>query len=275
MNCRAISLFVIAGLMALAIPAGSQFTLDEIAEFEKWEEFLKTAQIVGHEQMGSREAVTNPWVLTLEKDGVTRRGLWKNPKGRLRGYVEGWQWEIAAYRIDRLLELNMVPPTVERRFQGDRGSIQLWMEDVITLKDMIVDKVRMPPSKRPFLNRALYIQRTFDNLIANEDRHQNQYLITKDWRTLLIDHSRSFRTGKKFTAKLIYDEKYKKGNSLMKQLPRVLFDKILSLTPEIIKDVVGEYLTPKEIEAVMKRKDLITAWIDKRCRELGENMVLY
>ncbi|MFC2158391.1 hypothetical protein ACFLT9_11190 [Acidobacteriota bacterium] len=275
MNCRTISIFMIAGLMALAIPARGQFTSDEISEFEKWEEFLKTAEVISSEQMGSREAVTNPWVLTLEKDGVTRKGLWKNPKGRLRGYVEGWQWEIAAYRIDRLLGLNMVPPTVERRFQGDRGSIQLWMEDVITLKDLIEDKIKMPPSKRPFLNRALYIQRTFDNLIANEDRHQNQYLITKDWRTLLIDHSRSFRTGRKFTANLIYNEKYKSGDQLMKQLPRILYEKIKTLTQELIKEVVGDYLTPKEIEAVMKRKKLITAWIDKRCLELGEHMVLY
>ena len=61
----------------------------------------------------------------------------------------------------------------------------------------------------------------------------------------------------------------------MKQLPRSLFENIKILTFENIKNVVGDYLTDKEIEAVMQRRDLITAWLEKRIEELGEDKVLY
>jgi len=270
-----ISSFLLIFVVLFSYQVFPQFTPEEVAEMGKWEEYLKTAEITGDEQMRSREAVTNPYVIQLEKDGVQRQALWKNPEGRMRGYLEGWQWEIAAYRLSKYLGLNMVPPTVERRFKGDRGSCQLWIDAWISLKDKYDKKIDVPSIKVFYWNRALYLQRAFDNLIANEDRHQNQFLITKDWRMILIDHSRSFRTSNRFTKNLIYDEKYKEGARLMKQLPRDFVDKLKSLNQEITKDIVGEYLTEEEIEAVLMRRDLIIDWINNRIEKLGEDKVLY
>jgi len=276
MNKRIITLFFFVILFGFLFQSLAQFTPEELAEREKWEEFLTTAEIVGQEQpWGEREAVTRPWRLTLEKDGLTKQAIWKNPEGRMKGYIEGWKWEIAAYRLDKYLGLNMVSPTVEKRFQENRGSCQLLVEFEISLKDKYEQNIKVPSYKLFYWNRALYLQRAFDNLIANEDRHQNQYLITKDWRMILIDHSRSFRTAKKFTKKLIYDEKYKEGPRLMKELPRAFVEKLKSLNPEEIKNIVGEYLTDKEIEAVLVRRDLIIKWLDKRIKQLGEDKVLY
>ena len=117
--------------VAMVIVLGSsfqsiaQFTKEEVAEREKWEEFLKTAEIVAQDQpFEKREAVTDPWVLTLEKDGVKNDAIWKDIAGRAKGFMENWKWEIAAYRLDKHLGLNMVPPTVERRFEGNLGSCQ-------------------------------------------------------------------------------------------------------------------------------------------------------
>jgi hypothetical protein len=270
-----ITFFSLVIIIGFNLQCFAQFTSEEVAERAKWEEFLETAKITGQEQMGGREAVTNPWKLTVEKDGIVRNALWKNPEGRMKGALEGWKWEIAAYRLDKHLGLNMVPPTVEKRFQGDRGSCQLWIDTWISLKEKYKKKIKTPSYKVFYWNRALFLQRAFDNLIANEDRHQNQYLITKDWRIILIDHSRSFRTSKKFTKKLIYDEKYKEGSRLMKQLPRAFYEKLKALNSELIKNIVGEYLTDKEIEAVLIRKDLIIKWLDKRINKLGEDKVLY
>lgn len=255
----------------------AQFTNEELAEREKWEEFLKTAEIVAQVQpFEKREAVTDPWVLTLEKDGITRDAIWKDVAGRQKGFFESWKWEIAAYRLDKHLGLNMVPPTVERRFKGNRGSCQLWITSMMSLKKKFDEKIKTPSYKVFYWNRAFYKQRALDNLIANDDRHQNQYLITEDWRMILIDHSRSFRTSKKFTKKLIYDEKYKEGPTfIMKQLPRALYEKIKSLNAEVIKNAVGEYLTDKEIEAMLVRKDLIVKWVEDRIKKMGEDKVLY
>lgn len=273
----ALAFAVILLFLGFNLPSFAQFKPEELKAREKWEDFLATAEIIDKEQpFSDREAVTKPWVLTLQKDGITNKAIWKNPEGRMKGFLENWRWEIAAYRLDKYLNINMVPPTVERRFEGNRGSCQLWVDSKMSLKEKVENKIKTPSYKVFYWNRALYIQRTFDNLIANEDRHQNQYLITDDWRMILIDHSRTFRTSKKFTNKLIYDEKYKEGPSfIMKEIPKDLYTKLKSLNVDVMKEIVGEYLTDKEIEATLMRRDLIIEWLDKRIKKMGEEKVLY
>jgi hypothetical protein len=267
-----VSVILITGFASQAL---AQFTPEELAEREKWEKLLETAEIVGQTQLGGDEAVTEPWVLDLEQDGIKFRAIWKNPLGRVKGFLESWKWEIAAYRLDKLLGFNVVPPTVEKRFRNDLGSCQLWIEDTFTLKHKEENDIKTPSYKIFPWNRALYIQRAWDNLLDNEDRHQNQFLITQDWRMLLIDHSRSFGTSKKQTTRLIYDEKFKEGPRLMKQLPRELYEKIKALTADQIKGAVGDYLTDQEIEGVLMRRDLVVAWVENYIKEMGEDQVLY
>lgn len=269
-----IQLFCIV-LLLFSCYGFAQFTPEEVEERSKWEEWLLASERVGAEQMRGSQAVTEPWVLTLEHEGQTRRALWKNPIGRLKGAYESWKWEIAAYRLDKLLGLNMVPPTIEKRFREEKGSCQLWVEDCITLKQKEQDKIKTPSYKVFHWNRALYLQRAFDNLIANNDRHQNQYLITKDWRMLLVDHSRSFGTSGKFTRKLIYTKDHKEGPREMKQLPKEFVEKLKALDYDQIKAAVEDYLDEKEIEAVLKRRDLILKEIDNIIKRLGEENVLY
>ena len=266
-----------AGLSVLAPghPGPPQFTPEEVADRAKWEEFLKTAEQIDQTQMTGRDAVTQPWVLTLKKDDVTRKGIWKDAQGRMKGFLEGWQWEIAAYLLDRHLDLNMVPPTVERRRAGNRGSCQLWIDDCISLRDKDEQKIKTPSYKVFYWNRATYLQRLWDNLIANEDRHMNQILITKDWRMILIDHSRSFRTGNRFTKNLIYTERHREGPKLMSELPRALVDKLKALDFDTIKSITEGYLTDTEITAVLDRRDLILNEIQRLIDKNGEDKVLY
>lgn len=264
------TVFLVSPFQSLA-----QFNPEEIAERAKWEEFLKTAKIIGQIQQKSREAVTEPWTLTLEKDGITRKALWKNASGRMRGAIENWKWEIAAYRLDKLLGLNMISPTVEKRFRGERGSCQLWADYWIKGSHKNEQKIKVVSYKVVSYNRATYLRWAFDNLIANDDRHAGNFFITEDWRIILPDHSRSFRTSRKFTKDLIYTEKHKEGPRIMKELPRAFVEKLKSLDFEIIKDGVGEYLTDKEINAVLIRRDLILKVIDERIKKLGEEQVLY
>ena len=277
MNGRRLSW--IAGGLLLVLAAGpfaaAQFTAEEVANRAKWEDFLATAEVAGEEQMSSRRAVTSPWVLTLKKGDVTSRALWKNPEGRMGGFIEGWRFEIAAYRIDKLLDLDMVPPTVERRFRENRGSCQMWVENCLSLKDKEAQNIRQPPIKNIPLNRATYLQRMFDNLIANEDRHKGNILYTPDWRMILIDHSRSFRTGGTFTKKLINSASSQGSPKLMSELPRTVVEKLKGLTAEKVKEAVGEYLNDKEVEAILIRRDLILAEIDRLVKLNGEENVLY
>jgi len=259
-----------------AAPAASpQFTADELKQRDQCEDFLRTAEVVASKQLTGAEAVTSPWVLTLKKGDITHRGLWKNAQGRMGGYWEGWNYEIAAYLLDKHLGLGLVPPTVEKRFQGERGSCQYWVDDCISLKERQEKKIKMPAAKNFSWNRATYLQRLWDNLIANEDRHTKQILITPDWRMILIDHSRSFRTAARFTKSLLYSAKNPEGPRLMSELPRALVDRVKALDAATIRSVVGEYLTDEEIKAVLVRRDLIVQEIDRLIKVNGEDKVLY
>jgi hypothetical protein len=140
---------------------------------------------------------------------------------------------------------------------------------------MVREKIKMPFDRVYHWNLAIYLQRAFDNLIANVDRHMANILITKDWRMILIDHTRSFRSSEEFTTKLIYTEKHKEGPRIMRKLPRGYVEKLKTLNFEMIKDMVQEYLTDREIEAVLKRKDLILEEIDALIKNHGEDDVLY
>jgi hypothetical protein len=255
----------------------AQLTAEDQAAYDKWEDFLKTAKVVDQEQITGPLAVTNPWILTLEKDGVRHKAVWKDIYGeRIGGFKETWKGEIAAYRLSRALGLNMVPVTVEREFKGSRGSCQLWIEGWNTLETILKNKLNPPGIKALYNARNLCLQRAFDNLIYNVDRHQRNYLIMEDWRMILIDHSRSFGTSKKACSDLIYDEKFKEGPQfIMETLPRAFFESLKALTAESVRTAVGDYLTDAEIGCLISRRDLIVAWLDKRIAALGEARVLY
>lgn len=272
-------LALVSGLLILLLvppQALAQMTAEEIAEREKWEKFLEEAVITAESQpWKSGEAVTNPYEVTLEKDGVVRKAVWKDCLGMMKGYLENWRWEIAAFRLDKHLGLNMVPPTVEKKKGGRTGSCQIYA-GVMDFKEKFDKKIETPVLRVANLTRAIYLQRAFDNLIYNEDRHQQNYRLTEDFRLLLIDHSRSFRTSKASTRNLLYDEKRKENPKfIMAQLPRDFVEKLKQLDAATLKEVVGEYLTDKEIEATMARRELMLAWLDKRVKELGEAAVLY
>jgi hypothetical protein len=257
------------------VPAAGQFTAAELAQRETWEDFLRTAEVISSRQMTGPQAVTSPWVLTLRKGDVTHRALWKNPEGRMGGYWEGWTYEIAAYLLDKHLGLGLVPPTVERVFRDEKGSCQFWIDDSMTLQARDEKRIKMPLIKVFGWNRATYLQRLWDNLIANEDRHAKQILITPDWRMVLIDHSRSFRTSGRFTKTLLYSARSPDGPKLMSELPRAVVERVRALDLETVRAVAGKYLSEAEARAVIVRRDLVLQEIDRIIRANGEDKVLY
>ncbi|MDM7993943.1 MAG: hypothetical protein QUS11_11605 [Candidatus Fermentibacter sp.] len=131
-------------------------------------------------------------------------------------------------------------PTIERRFRDDRGSCQYWVDDCISLRDKEDRGLKIPPQKVLGWNRATYLQRLLDNLIANEDRHMNQILITRDWRMILIDHSRSFRTSGRFVRGLLYSAKSPEGPKLMSELPRAVVARVRALDAAAVRAAVGD-----------------------------------
>lgn len=275
-SVKKILLAALACFLLLSVIAHpGQFTKEEISQREKYEELLKTAEIVKAQEIG--EGVTKPWRLFLKTDEQEISGCWKNPEGIQRGHLEGWQYEIAAYRMDKLLGLEMVPPTVEREFEGKKGSLQLWIESEFSLLDVMENDIPLP-DKNPevtIFNRGKYLTRAFDSLIANDDRTQQNIRYTKDWRTILIDHSRAFRSARKYRKRLLYGKKGSKEKQIFRQLPRAFVTRIKALDYETVKSAVGSYLKDEEIQALLARRELLLSEIEEMIAESGEDNVLY
>lgn len=165
------------------------------------EEFLRTAEVAGSEKI--EIGVTESKRLTLEQDGRSMRALFKtidtDPRlessrrwSRTADFADRYQYEIAAYLLDRLLDLHMVPVTVEREIGGERGAVQYWIENAF-------NEVQRREQSIPFtghcdLQPQYDIMNAFDILIFNVDRNLGDILYDRDWKLWLIDHSRSFST---------------------------------------------------------------------------------
>ena len=275
--------FAVLMSLALATAAGPlaawcQFLPEEIAQRPAREDFLRTAEIVRSEEIG--EGVTKPYKLYLRKDGLELKAAWKNPKGMQFGYLEGWQYEIAAYRLDKLIGLNMVPPAVERDFQGKPGALVLWVDNTRSLLKVMENGIRIPEEALDRTEKMKWLARAWDSLIANEDRTQQNVLYTEDWRTILFDHSRAFRSDGEFSRRLMFGRDGIKTSAagqpfLFRRLPRWFVDHIKTLTFENIRAAVGSTLTDAEIKAVLVRRDLLLREISDMVKEQGEAAVLY
>ncbi len=259
-------------------PVFAQFTPEEIAQRPFWEEFLKTAEIVRFEEIG--EGVTKPFKLYLQTGDTEAKACWKDPKGLRDGFLEGWQYEIAAYQLDKLLGLNMVPPAVEREFNGKPGALVYWVTSEYSLLKIMEEGIKIPDRALPHAEKMKYLARAWDALVANDDRTQQNVLYTKDWRMILIDHSQAFRSSNEYSDTLLYGRRgLKRGDDgrslLFRRLPRWFVDNLKKLDLKTAKEAVGPYLTDKEIEAIIKRKALLLAEIDEMINESGEAKVLY
>lgn len=261
-----------------AAPGGAQFTAEEIAQRPFWEEYLRTAEIIRSEEIG--EGVTKPLRLFLQKGEVQSKACWKNPKGLRDGFLEGWQYEIAAYQLDKLIGLNMVPPAIERDFNGKPGALIYWATTERSLLDVMEKKIPIPAEAVEHNENMKYLVRAWDCLVANDDRTQQNILYTKDWRVIAIDHSQAFRSSKDYQDKLIYGRNGLKKTAdgrplLFRRLPRWFVEGLRKIDKPSVKAAVGPYLTDKEIDGVVKRSGLLLAEIKAMVKESGEDKVLY
>jgi hypothetical protein len=255
-----------------------QFTASEIAQREEWEEFLRTAEIVKSELIG--EGVTKPWKLLLKKGTIEKKAAWKNPEVKQGDFIDRWKYEITAYRLDKLIGLNMVPITIEREFKGKKGALSLWADSKYNGLEIAENNISIPDWALKQTDDMKYITRFWDSLIANDDRTQENYRFTEDWRTIIIDHSRAFRSNKENTEKLMcgangIKRKDDGGPYLIQRIPRALFEKVKALDLPTLKQAMGPYLTDQEVEAIIARKPLLIKEIGEMIKKNGEKNVLY
>jgi hypothetical protein len=212
------------------------------------QEFLTQAEIVDSRYLG--RGTTRPRLLDLEMGGQQRRGIFKtveNGENPSPGEAtDRFQHEVAAYRLDRELRLNMVPATVIREIDGQRGSLQSWVEGAVDQE--AAEAYDLELFDTDAIRRQLGQGEVFDALIGNFDRGPDDHLclVNRD-RLLLIDHSKAFS----ISPELPGDE----DNSLA-VAPQLLAE-LRSLDRESLDQLLGDLISDRQIEALLLRRDRI------------------
>ena len=183
--------------------------------------------------------------------------------GTYLNFADSYKHNVAAYRLDKLLGIGMVPASVERKVGSKISSVTWWVDDVLMTEKQRYLKKIAPPSGGPW-NRQIYCVRAFDELIYNFDRNLGNLVITKDWRIWMIDHTRSF---------LPYREP--KNEKRLLQCDRHLLEAMRALTLNGTRKTLQPYLDTLRIEAMLSRRDRIVEYFEKEIAQRGEENVLF
>ena len=226
--------------------ASAKIWLGRNAEFE---EFLRQAPFIKFSDVPI--GVTRPKRGYFAPGGLVESAAWKIlPPGRPAGYWESYKSEIAAYELDKMLGMDMVPPAVEKRVQGELGAAILWVKPVRAWKE--VENLPKPDK----WNRQAVRMKMFDNLICNADRNAGNLIVDDDWNLYLIDHSRAFITEKKLPFTMI-------------RIDPEVWDKMLALDEPALMTGLGKWLDRGMVRAMLKRRDAMKPVIDDIVKRMG------
>jgi hypothetical protein len=230
---------------------------------EQQEAFLKTAKVT--RTRGAAKGVTGTIRATLS-DGVLTHDasiqtvdqymqVFQSKQGVEMNFRDSWRYNVAAYRLNQILRLGLVPVSVERNHNGKPGSFTWWVDDVIMDEgERLKQKAPIPDPEK--WNRQMWHVRVFDQLIHNVDRNLGNLVIDKNWNVWMIDHSRAFRLSDTL-----------KNPKDLRRIERGAFERLKALDAATLSEAMGQYLTSDERRRLLMRRDAIV----KIFSEMGPN----
>ncbi len=247
---------VLAALLAFATAPSAQTRAESartwIGRTAEIEAYLRTAPIARTER--ADRGVTQPVRAFFEPGGPIESMTWKAlPAGRSRGgYYESYQSEIASYELDKLLDLNMVPPKVERELEGTTGVAVMWVTGARSFASL-GGVPKAPANLAAQWNTELIRAKMFHNLVGDIDPNLGNWLVDGTWHVILIDQSRAVTT----TTRLIHT---------MQGVDRPLWQRMRALTEEELTRDLGQWLDRGQIRALLERRDRMQQEFDRARR---------
>ena len=247
----------------------SDATLPELSRAEM-ENFLLTAEVVERRSLsvgitGSERATLTDGRLTHDAH-IQTVDVWKlsytTSQGTELNFRDSYTYNIAAYRLDKLLDLRMVPVSVERKVGGETAAVTWWVDDVLMMeRDRFLKKIQ-PPELTSW-NDQMYQVRAFNALVYNTDPNLGNVLITKDWKLWMVDFTRAFRWYKKL--------KDPKG---LVRIDRRFYNGLRALTEDILTRELRPLLTNLEVKGLLARRDLLLEFFHREIAKRGEAAVI-
>jgi hypothetical protein len=263
-------LFLAGALLSVPVAGGSETDTTKLSDAEQ-EQFLSKAKIL--KSKAASKGITGSQRVTMSDGGLTHdahvqcidesKHEFKTDRGTELNFRDSYKYNVAAYRLDRLLGIGNVPVAVERKVGGKTCAVDWWVDDVMMDEAGRKQKKLEAPDPEAW-NQRMYVVRVFDQLIFNVDRNLQNLLILKNWDIVMIDHSRSFRL----------HHTLENGKNLAK-CDRTLLANLRALDKDQVKQRLMPYLTKGELDAVMARRDVIVKFFDGQIKEKGEAAVLY
>ena len=185
-----------AGAAAAAARLPRRCPTQQIVQFLQNAKVVKTKSI-GKGVTGAIRATLSDGTLTHDAQIQTidekKRAEFSAGKVREFNFEDSWRFNVAAYRVDRLIGLGMVPVSVPRTWKSDRSAFTWWIDDVHDGRGGAPQGATQPPDSGIW-NEQMQLVKLFDQLIANTDRNSGNLLIGTSWQVWAIDHTRAFRT---------------------------------------------------------------------------------
>jgi len=233
------------------------------------EEFLSKARIVDE---GDTSTGSKFWRVTLD-DGKRKHDAAIETSPSRDASQRNYRFNVAAYELDKALELNFVVPSVERTIKGQPAAFTWWVDDVLMNEQSRRGQKIEPPDPDRW-NEQMQVVRVFDELIANAYRNVSpafylatmwdNLLITKEWRIWLVDHTRTFGTSRQL-----------ENSQSLAQCDRTLLAKLRELNREATKQRLGKYLASEQLDALEARRELLVKHFAEQIVLKGEGAVLY
>jgi hypothetical protein len=229
------------------------------------ERVLSEAEVVDRTKVSRGHQRAELW--ELKGEGLHLRGVFKDieedePTAG-RASPRRYEHEVAAYKLDRMLGLGLVPVAVLRDSEAGPGALRAVVETALDLVSVRSEQdlqgagpeetIRAIAESYGLgideLREQVVRVRVFDGLIGNQEREDvDKLFVPSEGHVCLVDHEQAFPLSTELDPALLQP---------CRPMPADLRNALMMLDAGELRSNLGGYLTEGQIDAVLKRRDRV------------------